>query len=198
MPLQDILRKIEEESSAESHKVLSEAEDRRKKVESAAREQAAARREQTLAEAMAHAEKAKALSKSRADANRRQAILRAKQDLMESVMAEALTKLTQMEASEYRDLIIRSLCTLAEGNETVTFGPEDEARLGPDFIQLAKAALAKAGKQERLTLAYAASSLGGGFILTSGQVSENLTFPTLVGRLRDEMEMEVARVLFSS
>lgn len=198
MPLEDILRKIEETSSVESRKVLAEAEDKGQKIASAAREEASSRRDQILGEAKAQAGKAESLSKSRSDAQRRQLILREKQELVDSVFAGALTALAEMPPAEYRDIVIRALCLFAEGNESVTFGPEDEARLGSGLIEAANAALTAAGKDGRLTLVFAGSSLGGGLILTSGGVSQNLTFPTLVGRLRDEMEMEVARVLFAS
>ena len=198
MPLGDILRKIEETSSEESRKVLAEAEDRGSKIVSAAREEASLRREQILGEARAQAGKAESLSKARSNAHRRQLILREKQELVDSVFAMALTELAQMPPAEYRDIVIRALCSFAEGNESVTFGPEDEARLGVGFIEAANAALQSAGKDGRLTLVFAGSSLGGGLIVTSGGVSQNLAFPTLVGRLRDEMEMEVARVLFAS
>jgi V/A-type H+-transporting ATPase subunit E len=198
MPLQDILRKIEETSSVESQKVLAEAEDRSHKIALAAREEASSRRERILGEARAQASKAESLSKARADAQRRQLILKEKQEMVDSVFADAMAKLAQMPASEYRDMTLRALCSFAQGDETVTFGPEDEARLGSDFAQAANGALKSAGKEGRLTVAYAPSSLGGGLILTRGGVSQNLTFPTLVGRLRDEMEMEIARVLFTS
>lgn len=197
MPLEDIIRKIEESSSAESRKVLAEAEDKSQKIVLAAREDAAARRDKILGDAKHEAAKVEALSKARADAYRRQLLLREKQALVDSVFAEALKKLAEMPASEYRTLIVRALTSFADGSETVTFGPEDKDRLGDGFAEAANAALRSAGKDGRLTVAYAASSLGGGLILTSGGVSQNLTFPTLVGRLRDEMEMEVARVLFS-
>ena len=198
MPLADILRKIEETSSAESRKVLDEAEDRRREILDGAKAEASSRRDHILAEARSQAAKAESLSKARTDAQRRQLILKEKQGLVDSVFAEALAKLSALPAAEYRQIIMRALRSFATGVEIVTFGPEDQEKIGADFAKAANAAMVEAGKEGRLTVSYGPSSLGGGLILTSGGVSENLTFPTLVGRLRDEMEMEVARVLFAS
>lgn len=198
MPLSDIIRKIEEASLAESRKVLDEAEERARAIASAAKAEALSRRERILGESRREAEKAESLSKARAEALRRQLVLRAKQEMVDSVFTEALARLSSMPAGEYRETVLRSLTAFAAGTETVTFGPEDESKLGADFAGVANSALKAAGKEGRLTVTFAALSLGGGLILTSGGVSQNLTFPTLVGRLRDEMEMEVARVLFPS
>lgn len=198
MPLPDIIRKIEETSTAESRKVLDEAEDRRRTIVSAAQAEASTRRDQILGEARSQAGKAESLSKARADALRRQLVLKAKQELVDSVFADALTKMSSMPSAQYKDTILQAIRSFATGTETVTFGPEDQARLGPDFAKEANAALVKAGKQGQIKVTYGTSSLGGGLILTNGGVAENITFTALIGRLRDEMEMEVARVLFSS
>ncbi|MGE5579836.1 MAG: V-type ATP synthase subunit E [Bacillota bacterium] len=198
MPLSDIIAKIEETSLAESRKVLEEAEDRRKKIISSAQAEAESRRERILGEARSGAAKAESLSKARADALRRQLVLKAKQELVDGVFSDALSRLSSMPVEAYRETILGALRGFASGTETVTLGHEDEARLGPGFAEAANAAMVAAGKEGRLNVTFAPASLGGGLILTSGGVSENLTFPTLVGRFRDEMELEVARVLFSS
>ncbi len=198
MPLPDIIKKIEETSSAEIRKVLEEAEERLRSVLSSARAEAHARGEQIVGDARSQAGKAESLSKARADALRRQIVLRAKQGLVEAVFTDALARMSSMPAEAYRETVLKALISAATGTETVTFGPEDQTKLGPDFAKAANEALVRAGKQGQIKVAYAPSSLGGGLILTSGGVSENITFPALVGRFRDEMEMEVARVLFSS
>jgi len=198
MPLPDIIKKIEETSSAESRKVLEEAEERLRNVVSAARAEAESRRDQIIGDARSQAGKAESLSKARADALRRQIVLRAKQELVDAVFTDALARMSSMPAEAYKETVLKALVSSATGTETVTFGPEDQAKLGPEFAKAANAALVKVGKQGQLKVAYAPSSIGGGLILTSGGVSENITFPALVGRFRDEMEMEVARVLFSS
>ncbi len=197
MPLSEILKKIDETSAAESESILAEARTRSEKILADAKDMADSRREQIVGEARQKAQRAESLGRSRAQALRRRLILEEKQALIDSVFAEALSRLSDMPAAEYKDLLIGSLCIYAEGDEVLTLGPEDEVKLGADFAKAANDALKASGKDERLTVAYAASPFGGGFILTRGGVSQNLVFPTLVNRLRDEMEMEVARMLFS-
>ena len=196
MPLEDILRKIEEGASEESQRILAEVEEKSRMALDDARREASSRKEQIVGEARAQARRAESLSKARADAATRQTILRQKQAAVDAVFASALSSLNALPDDEYADILLRALSARAGGNEILILGPEDEERLGTAFIVRANQALASSGKAGRLAVEYAKESLGGGFALSSGGVTENLTFPTLVKRFRDDMEIDVARILF--
>lgn len=196
MPFEDILRKIEETSLEESTKIIADAEEKARQLLEKARSEASARRDALLLEAKARAEKARTLARARADSTRRQSVLREKQVLVDSVFAAGLSRLAELPADEYKQIVLKALANSARGDETVTFGPEDEERLGAEFVALANKALSQVGKSGRFSVQYASASLGGGLVLNSGGVSQNLTFPALAKRCWDEMEIEIARKLF--
>ncbi len=197
MPLADILRKIEETAQQESARILAEAEQKGRTVLGEAKEHAAQRSQQVLGEARSQAERANSLAKTRSDALKRQMVLKEKQAALDAVFSEALDRLAALPPAEYQGIILQALKNSAKGNETIILGAEDRQRLGPEFRETANAAVGLTGESAGFTVQYADGTLGGGFILVSGGVSLNVTFPALVKKLRDEMEIEVARILFA-
>ncbi|HHY44728.1 MAG TPA: hypothetical protein GX512_03350 [Firmicutes bacterium] len=196
MPLEDILSTIRNRAEETAKEILDDANTRARRRIDAVRAEAQERAASIISVAEAEAAKIEAAAKTRAAARRRQAILREKQSLVEGAFAKAGEALASMPAGEYRELMLDSLARSAQGDETVVLGPEDRERLGPDFAAELHKRLSSMGKGTGVNLEFAASSLGGGYILRSGGVSLNSTFPALVKRFEDELEIEVAKKLF--
>lgn len=196
MPLEDILNKIRDESSQAAQAIIDDAEARAKKRLDEARAEAQSKAAAILGEAKTQAAKVEAMAKTRADAGRRQALLKEKQTLIDGAFAKAADNLSALPSEEYREMMLRSLREAAVGGETVVFGPEDKARLGDGFADELNRALS-ADKKPTVICEFADKSLGGGYILRSGGVSQNVTFPALIKRFADELEIEAARRLFS-
>lgn len=197
MPLEDILRKIEEAAAEECRGVLAEAEEKSRAKIGGARTEASAKRDRIVNDASAQANRAESMARARADAGKRQVILREKQSAIDAVFEKALQSLAALPKDQYKALILRALASEAAGDEVMVLGPEDRERLGADFASQANASLVQSGKPGRLTVEYAKATLGGGFTLSRGGVTQNLTFPALQRRVREEMEIDVARILFS-
>ena len=92
---------------------------------------------------------------------------------------------------------------LAESGETVSdtafevaFNENDRAELGKKVIDMALERLAAISGVPTVTLAEDTVSVGGGFILRSGDVSCDCSIKTLVAASRASSEADVARVLF--
>jgi V/A-type H+-transporting ATPase subunit E len=196
MPLEDILTTIRNRAEETAKEILEDAGLRAKRRIDAVRAEAQERAAGILSVAEGEAAKVEGAAKTRAGAGQRQAILREKQSLIEGVFAEAREALATLPAAEYKELILESLSRSAEGHETVVLGPEDRERLGPDFAGELKDRLSSLGKGTGVKVEFAEKSLGGGYILRSGGVSLDSTFPALVRRFEDELEIEVARTLF--
>ena len=196
MPLEDILTTIRNRAEETANEILDDANLRAKRLVDAVRAEAQERAAGILSVAETEAAKIEAAAKTRAAAKQRQAILREKQLLIEGVFAKAGEALASMPPGEYRELILESLARSAEGSETVVLGPEDRERLGPDFEVELNKRLSSQGRGGAVKVEFAGSSLGGGYILRSGGVSLNSTFPALVKRFEDELEIEVAKTLF--
>ena len=197
MPLEDILKKIRDESEKAVKEILEDAEARSQNRLEGARAEAEARASSVLADVKAQAEKVRSAARTRADAKRRQILLREKQALIDGVFKKASEVLASLPADEYKALVLDSLARSAEGNETVVLGPEDRERLVPGFVDELNRQLTSRGKAGAVKVEYSDRSLGGGYLLQSGGVSLNTTFPALMKRYQDELEIEVARLLFS-
>lgn len=197
MPLEDILNRIGDESSRAVREIGEDAEARTGKRLDEARAEAQSRASVILDNAKAEAVKVENMAKTRADAKRRQLLLKEKQALIEAVFAKASDLLASLPVSEYRDMVLNSVAGSAEGNETVVFGPEDKDRLGGEFAHDLNRRLSSDGKVGAVRVEFAQKSLGGGYLLLSGGVSDNATFPALMKRFRDELEIDVAKRLFA-
>jgi V/A-type H+-transporting ATPase subunit E len=134
-------------------------------------------------------------AKTRAASQSRQSILKAKQEVLAQVFQKALDDLSKLPEKEYRDLLLNVLMKRAQGGEDVLVGQDDGERLGEGFLDAVNAALAKSGKAP-VRLLFMEGSLGGGFILRRGKISANMTFPAALKKLEDELEIEIAGILF--
>lgn len=197
MPLEDILTKIKAQATAQAEAIVSDADEKAKARIAKAAEEASNLAAKRLDEALSVINRDKAIALARAETERRQAVLREKQRLVASVFEEALKELASMPDAEYRGFLAKAIAKAMTGGEEVMLGSADEARLGPEFLNMLKSELKAQGKPEDVSVSYGDSVRGGGFIVKQGGLSLNLAFPAIMQRLLDELEIEVARCLFS-
>lgn len=134
---------------------------------------------------------------SMAELEMRNDILFAKQDIIDKVFAEAVVRLNGMQKERYQDLIETMLMASVEtGDEEVLFSKAGLEKLSPDFIEKMNQELAGQGKQGKLTVSTETPNIDGGFIIRNKGVEINNSFAALVNVYRDELETEVAAVLF--
>jgi V/A-type H+-transporting ATPase subunit E len=92
-----------------------------------------------------------------------------------------------------RDLLFKAI---ESGDEEIIVSPDDRQAITPAFLESINGELRKAGKRAEVKLAEDTREIRGGFILRRGQVETNSSYETLLAMLRDEVETEVAAVLF--
>lgn len=118
--------------------------------------------------------------------------LGAKQRLIDDVYKEALRKLTSLPAGKYISFVETLLSKCAkEGNEKITVGRGDK--------HLTAAWLKSYNDKHGTRIAFSEDKMAdpGGFILGRNRVSENASFEMLVRWLRDDLEADVVKRLFS-
>lgn len=196
MPLEDILKRIDEKASLLKEDILTSARAEAESRIEAAREKAALLEAGILEEATAEAEQIKSIAASRRDMQKKQMILGAKQELISQVFDEAVKRLSNLSKEEYRALLLDLIGQKAGGTEELILSEHDNHRLGPDFHDAVNQALKTRGKTGNLKISYSPDRLGGGFILRRGGVSDNVTFPAILNLIREDLEIELARVLF--
>jgi V/A-type H+/Na+-transporting ATPase subunit E len=199
MALEDILRKIIEEAQAQAGEILQAAEADRQRVlgEGSTRAQAAAAKIEAAGRAAAEEARRKALSGASVEARR--LVLSTKQELLTQVFEQAVQRLVDMPDAQYRALLADLAARAAQsGTESVIVSDQDRSRLGEEFLVLANQRLAERGLPGQLSFSPDVRPLRGGLILGSGDIESNCSFERTLASLRDDLEPEVASMLFAA
>jgi len=118
-------------------------------------------------------------------------LLDAKNTLIVKTFETALKKARNLQKKSYEKLIFGML-ELAEDGDVLIISEREK-----DIITAAKLKEFSEKKKIKLTLAKELGTFDGGIILSNHGVSKNITLDTEISLLRDEMEEEIARKLFS-
>ncbi|AEE92206.1 V-type proton ATPase subunit E [Tepidanaerobacter acetatoxydans Re1] len=188
---------ILEEAQEEKQKLLenarAQARDIRAKYENKAEEIL----NDILEKANRAAEEKKRRILSMAQLENRKALLQAKQQIIDEVFEKAKAKLKNMSDEDYSNLIAEMLLkSVVTGNEEVVISEDDKNRITPDFIKKINEKLKSMGKQGNLRISETPGKMIGGFILKSEDMEINCTFDSLINMEREELETEIAKILF--
>lgn len=196
MPLEDILVRIRDQAQAQAARVIAEAEENAEKRLQAAREEADAAVARILDRTALDAQKAMNVAEGRAQTRYRQMVLQEKQKLVSQVFDDALKELSGMPVDDYRNLLREAILGVASGSEELILGSDDCNRIGQEFLDSLNRELKGRGKAGEVTLSYAREPFGGGFVLQKEGIATNVTFPAILRKVFDDLEIEVARILF--
>ena len=158
---------------------------------------------------------------------RRKLELTAKQQLLDKTFALALDQLCELPEQEQVALLANmAVRACTTGKETLIFSAQDRERIGKQVAAAANAKLAERSAPElpeglsdskvgalldkvvkntavmvskagQLTVSGQTRPIRGGFILSDGEVEVNCSFETLVRMQREQMERQVAELLFA-
>lgn len=121
-----------------------------------------------------------------------------KQLVIDDVFDEALNKLCALSADELSNFIRRSILSMdIEGDENLVLNQEGLKVIGLEFMDSLNAELKDKGLKGEIRLLKKEGNFRGGFILEKNGIEINNTYEALISSLRDELEFEVAKVLFS-
>ena len=127
----------------------------------------------------------------------RKSLLEFKQELIDQIFDLAYKQVIGLKDKEYKDFL-KGLFhkTVETGDEEVIIGKKDVKQITPSFIQSVNQELKKAGKEGKLRLGQPSPEIDGGFILRRGRKETNVTLSALFASAREELEVEVAEILF--
>jgi V/A-type H+-transporting ATPase subunit E len=190
-------QKILSDAEAEARKIMEEAEAEARGIREEARTEAAGITSRYKARARAEADEHIRRQLSLRELEARKAILAEKGKVIEEVFKRGLESLRERDRkggySLTRDLLLKAIET---GNEEIIMAPEDKQAIGESFIEGVNRELRKAGKRGEVGLSEETRDISGGFILRRGRTETNASFDTLLTMLRDEVETEIATILF--
>ncbi|EDS77501.1 ATP synthase (E/31 kDa) subunit [Clostridium botulinum C str. Eklund] len=122
--------------------------------------------------------------------------LSAKIEVLNNVFNAAIEELTRMSEGELFNFIKNTILLLdIDGDEKIIIG-ENENKITPEFINEINKELKSNGKLGKIKLSTERRKIKGGYILAKNGIEINNTFESRVKSLRDDMETEVAKVLF--
>ncbi|NFT03916.1 V-type ATP synthase subunit E [Clostridium sporogenes] len=124
--------------------------------------------------------------------------LQSKQKVIEKVLENSLEKLSSLSKEEYLSYIKERILNLPiDGDEKIIINLKDKLLITEDFINEVNSELVKKGKLGNLSLSDETRDFKAGFILEKNGIEINNSFEALISSMKDELEYEVARVLFN-
>lgn len=188
--------KIMADAKAEADKIKGEAREKQNAEQAKLDEQLAEYQKQTetLAHKAGEDEKSHGLSAARMDIAKQ--LLAEKRNILDQVFAEAHERLRKLSEEDYRRLMTNLMRQAVETGEEEVIIDKNESRIDQSFIDGVNQQLASDNKGN-LKLASQREDLGGGFVLRRGKIRNNASFAVLLDQARKELEIELAKELFS-
>ena len=192
-----IIQRVLDDAQARAESIKAEASEKADAIESEAREKANRRKEHILEQASKSADEQKSRIIGVAQLEARKKLLAAKQEMIGEAFQKTLDEMSGLDDQEYLSVIRNLLLEITDtGTETVIFNERDKERIREDFWKEVNTGLANQGKKGELQLSEETRPIKGGFILQRGGLEMNCSFESLLERKRDELEYEVAELLF--
>ena len=197
MALESILGKIGKSAEQKAAAIKEESRLRRQEIVSKAESQAQEIRERILKEASQKAEQERRRASVSAELEHRKEVLKERRKLMEDCFQAALEELLHLPTEEYHAFVRKMLLKLVvSGEERILISPEDHKRIDPKFVDAVNDELRRAGKKGQLQLEGTLPRLRGGFVLRTEDAEVDCSFGSLLDQLKDELQAEVAGILF--
>jgi V/A-type H+-transporting ATPase subunit E len=195
MEAEQVITKILSDARAQADAIKKQAGER-EAAETAKLNEDLARFEQetkAMAEKAGADERSQRLAVARMEAAKEYVTTKA--SLLDEVFSQARQKIEKLPDGEYRELMGKLMTAAVETGEEKVVPGKNDARIDAKLVADVNARLKDKGK---LTLADEKHGFGNGFLLQRGKVRTNVSVDVLVEQARKDLEIEVAKDLFSS
>ncbi len=193
-----LVDKIIKDAEVKSNEMLSIAAEEKRKIISQKEASAKSERESIIRKANSEAAARKDRIISSASLKIRNMKLEAKQKLISRVLTEAAMQLKELPKEKYLIFVKDSIMALQlNGDETIIVSQKDSEIINIDFISELNNLLISQGKVGKLKVNSSLKSLSGGFIVERHGIEINYTFEALLEYFRDELEQDIASILFN-
>jgi len=196
MEADQVIEKILADAKAEAEKIITAAREREAAEQAKIDEQMAEFKKQTqiLARKAAEAKKLHLLSAARMEIAKE--FLAEKRKILDEVFEQAHEQLLNLPDDQYLQLMTNMMLKAVETGDEEVIVDKDESRIDHEFIKQINRQLGP-GYKGNLRLSDERRDLGGGFILRRGRIKNNVSFEVLLTQARRELEIELAKELFS-
>lgn len=196
--INNLTSKILSDAEERKESILKEANEEKAKIVSK-KEALAKSEEATMVEkAKTEAKTAKERIISGAELKSRNEKLTAKQAVIDKVFENSIEKLCKMSDEEIKEFIKNKIVNAdIVGDETIILNEKGNKLVDVNLLKEINSELLSKGKKGELTINKEVRNFKGGFILEKDGIEINNTFEDLVNSERDDLEFEVAKVLFN-
>ncbi len=194
--LNAILDKIARDAKEYEQKSMEAARKNAEIIEADYRRQAEAESAEALAAAKAQAEALAQRAQSQAGIEERNRRLAARRSVIDAAFAKSLAMLRALPKEKLLDFYAAQAVRYITGSASLILCPQDRAEMGEELTEKITGLCRKAGKDFSVTLAEETGSFLGGFVLREGSVETNCTFEVLNMGAKEELEAQVAGILF--
>jgi V/A-type H+-transporting ATPase subunit E len=196
MEATQVVDKILADAKAEAQKIKEQTEANEAAEQAKLNEQLDEYNKQTeiLAKKAGQDEESHILAAARMDLAKQ--LLAEKRKILDEVFEQARQQLQSLPDEDYRSLCTKLMLEAVEtGDEEVIVDKKDN-RINQGFIDQVNRQLSSKGKGE-LKLSDQRQDLGAGFILKRGKIKTNVSLDVLLEQARKELEIDLAKELFT-
>lgn len=190
---QKIIDKILSDAKHDAGEMLSEALKKAEALVAAKQAEADAEYDLSVEEARKAGEEVVRRRLTVADLEVKKLLLSAKKQAVDEAFEESLKKLLALPKEEYTALVGSMIASAADDGDVVVISENDKNVLTKAVFDKISAKIGK-----KLTLSDMFGNFKGGVMLLGKGVDKNLTFESELALLRDEVEPEVAKIMFSN
>ena len=191
--VKNMTSKILKDAEAGKENILAAAEEEKNKIISKKVSSANEIAQEILEKAEVEAKSKKERVISSAKLKVRNNKLAAKQEIIDEVFEKSIDKLTKLSKEDFLNFVKNAISSMnLSGKQTLILNEE-----GLKFVDEAFIDELNKNVDTQIILGETAGNFKGGFILENNGIEINSTYEALVSSLRDELEFEVAKVLFN-
>lgn len=191
-----ILQKIAEGAKVQAAGIIETAQKNCEAIKADYGKQAAQQEKEILSAAAAQAEAVRLREASQSGIEQRNLKLEARRAAIDAAFEKAMETLCGMSDEKkvalYSEMAVQSV----SGDAALIMNPAERASIGEAVVKMASKKLVNERKVYKLYIADDVGKFRGGIKLREGNIETNCTFEVLVSRAKEELEPEVARVLF--
>ena len=198
MSVNNITSKILRDAEGRKESILAAAEEEKNKILSKKVASAKELETEILEKAEIEAKSKRERVISGAKLKARNEKLAAKQEVIEEVFSKSVEKLCKLNDREFVKFIKDSILSLdIDGDESLILNNDGQKIVSKEVVEQINTELKAKGLKGEIKIRETVGSFRGGFVLEKGGVEVNNTFEAIVDSLKDELEFEVAQVLFN-
>lgn len=196
--MDDIKLKIIADAKQQAEDIINEARGQAAAIENAAKAETEKKKQAMLEEARRKAEEEYNRIVASGKMELRKEVLADKREIMNEPFKRALEYITNLPGPEYKKLLSGLIVSLIKtGSEEIILSKKDRERVGEDFAAYVNRQASSQIAGSDVILSDETREMTGGFVLRSGNVEINYSFEDVLNAVKEDMELDIVKMLFS-